>query len=57
VGVTVPIVASLRGFFDRLRRGPASPELTLFHQLGLKHFHVDYRFFVSKPEEFVPDSE
>jgi uncharacterized damage-inducible protein DinB len=30
---------------------------TLFHQLGLKHFHLDYRFFKSKLDQFVPDSD
>jgi uncharacterized damage-inducible protein DinB len=30
---------------------------TLFHQLGVKSLFVDYRFFVSKPGEFLEDAE
>lgn len=30
---------------------------TLFHQLGVKSMFVDYRFFVSKPTEFLEDVE
>jgi uncharacterized damage-inducible protein DinB len=29
---------------------------TLFHQLGIKGLLFDYRFFVSKPNEFIPDT-
>jgi uncharacterized damage-inducible protein DinB len=28
---------------------------TLFHQLGVKSYFVDYRFFVSKPNDFLED--
>lgn len=30
---------------------------TLFHQLGVRSFFVDYRYFVSRPGDFVMDEE
>jgi uncharacterized damage-inducible protein DinB len=30
---------------------------TLFHQLGLKHLLLDYRFFISKPNDYLPDTD
>ena len=38
-------------------RGHHGDLSTLFHQLGIKSFFIDYRFFVSKPDEFVEDVE
>lgn len=30
---------------------------TMFHQLGIRGFFVDYRYFVSRPGDFVMDEE
>lgn len=30
---------------------------TMFHQLGVRSFYVDYRYFISRPGDFVMDEE
>lgn len=30
---------------------------TMFHQLGVRSFYVDYRYFVTRPGDFVMDEE
>ena len=36
-------------------RGHHGDISTLFHQLGVKGYLLDYRFFVTKRDEFIPD--
>ena len=38
-------------------RGHHGDLSTLFHQLGIKSYFIDYRFFVSKPNEFLEDRD
>jgi uncharacterized damage-inducible protein DinB len=38
-------------------RGHHGDLSTLFHQLGIRSLFVDYRFFVSKPGDFIEDVE
>lgn len=38
-------------------RGHHGDLSTMFHQLGVRSFYVDYRYFVSRPRDFVMDEE